>query len=84
MKAAFYEKLFKLNGCFEEAIGLLEHFQLEGLVHTEYAVNRKQAMEELRSDLSYVLTGIFHRKELEASLGVTGKQIAQEQKRDDI
>lgn len=69
MKVVFYEKLFELNGCLEKAIGLLEHFQLEGLLHPEYAANRKQAMEELRSDLSYVLTGIFHRKRIGGIVG---------------
>lgn len=82
MKSVFYERLFELNRCFEKAVETLEHFQQEGVIHPEYAANRKQAIEELRSDLSYVLTGTFHRQELEMSVGGAGKQISRERKRE--
>jgi len=45
-----------------------------------FANDRKRAVEELRADLSHVLTGMLHQKELEASAASTRKQIESEGK----
>ena len=72
-----YERLFQLNQCLEQAAAIVEQFRQEGVIHHLYAEKRGRAVEELRSDLSYVLTGMLHRRELEASVGLASKQIDQ-------
>lgn len=61
-----YERLFQLNRCLEQVAEILEQFQREGLVHAEYAESRKHSVENLRADLSHVLTGLLQKRELEA------------------
>lgn len=61
-----YERLFRLNRCLEEAADILEQFRQEAVIHPEYVAERKRALEDLRADLSHVLTGMLHRLELEA------------------
>jgi hypothetical protein len=80
-QAALYERLFQLNQCLEQAAQIVEQFQQEGVIHHEYAGKRRKAIEGLRSDLSYVLTGLLHRRELEASVGLPSAQLEQEGKR---
>jgi hypothetical protein len=74
-QAALYERLFRLNRCLEEAAGILEEFRQEAVIHPEYAVERKHALEDLRADLSHVLTGMLHRMELEACVRLARSQI---------
>jgi hypothetical protein len=69
-QSVLYERLFQLNQCLEQAAAILEQFRQEGVIHHIYAEKRSRAVEELRSDLSYVLTGMLHRRELEASVGL--------------
>lgn len=64
--AALYERLFLLNRCLEQASEIIEQFRQEGVVHEAYAGDRQRSVEELRADLSHVLTGMLHQRELEA------------------
>ena len=64
--AVLYERLFLLNRCLEQVSEIIEQFQQEGVVHEAYAGDRQRSVEELRADLSHVLTGMLHQKELEA------------------
>ena len=73
-----YERLFQLNQCLEQAAVILEQFRQEGVIHHLYAEKRSRAVEELRRDLSYVLTGMLHRRELEASVGLAPAQLEQQ------
>lgn len=74
MKSIFYDQLFQVNRCLEQVSEILEYFRQQGLIHPEYAQSRRQMVEGLRSDLSYVLTGLFHHRELEACVGLVGQQ----------
>ena len=65
-RAAVYERLFLLNRCLELVSDILEQFRQEGLVHSSYAEDRHRSVEELRADLSHVLTGLLHQRELGA------------------
>jgi hypothetical protein len=65
-QAVFYEWLFQLNRCLREAAQIVEHFELEGLIHPEYARARRRDVDGLRADLSHVLTGLLNQRELEA------------------
>ena len=76
-QSALYERLFQLNRCLEQAAEIVEQLKREGLIHPEYADHRRGAVEELRADLSYVLTGMLHQRELEACVGLAGKAVAQ-------
>jgi hypothetical protein len=80
MTSIFYERLFLLNRYLEQAAEILEQFQQEKLIHPEYAGARKHALEDLRSDMSHVLTGLLHQRELEACVALTRKQIEAEGK----
>lgn len=80
MQAALYERLFLLNRCLEQAAEILLQFEQEGVIHPVYAGERKRALEDLRSDLSHVLTGMLHHRELEACVGLAREKIAQEAK----
>jgi hypothetical protein len=75
MKSVFYERLFLLNRCLEEAAEIVERLKQEGLIHPEYAAERKRNVEDLRADLSHVLTGLLHRKELDACISSARKDI---------
>ena len=79
-RSALYERLFLLNRCLEQVSEILEQFRQEGVVHAVYAGDRQKNVEDLRADLSHVLTGMLHRRELEACVGSTRKQIEQEGK----
>src|SRR5262249_61960507 len=72
-QSALYERLFLLNQCLEQAAEIVEQLEGDALIHPEYAEHRKRALEELRSDLSHILTGLLHQRELEASVGVVPK-----------
>jgi hypothetical protein len=76
-QSALYERLFLLNRCLEQAAEIVEQLESEGLVHPEYAGDRRRALEEIRSDLSHVLSGLLHQRELEACVASAQKQIAQ-------
>jgi hypothetical protein len=69
MKSLLYERLFILNRCLEQAAEVLAQFEHDKVIHPEFARNKRQSIEDLRSDLSYVLTGMLHRRELEMCVG---------------
>lgn len=78
-RAVLYERLFLLNQCLEQVGEIIEQFRQDGVVHEAYAGDRQRSVEELRADLSHVLTGMLHQRELEACVGSTRKQIEQEE-----
>lgn len=80
MKSLFYERLFQLNRCLEQVVEILEQFRQDELIHAVFANDRQRTVEELRADLSHVLTGMLHQKELEASVASTRKRIESEDK----
>lgn len=80
MKGVFYERLFLLNRCLEQVAEILEQFRQDQVIHAVFASDRQKTVEDLRSDLSHVLTGILHQKELEACVSLTRKQIELEGK----
>ncbi len=80
MKALFYERLFLLNRCLEQVVEILEQFRQDEIIHVVFANDRKRTVEGLRADLSHVLTGMLHQKELEACVTLTRKQIEAEGK----
>jgi len=80
MKTLFYERLFLLNRSFDQVMEILEQFQQDEIIHQVFANDRKRAVEDLRADLSHVLTGMLHQKELEASVASTRKKIESEGK----
>lgn len=80
MKSLFYERLFQLNRCLEQVGEILEQFRQDEVIHPVFANERKRTVEDLRADLSHVLTGMLHQKELEASVASTRKQIEAEGK----
>ncbi len=65
-QSAFYERLFLLNRYLEQVGEIIEQFRQDGVVHAAYAGDRQRSVEELRADLSHVLTGMLHERELEA------------------
>lgn len=65
-QAAQYERLFLLNQCLEQVAEILEQFRQDGVVHPVFASDRQRTVEDLRADLSHVLTGLLHQRELEA------------------
>lgn len=71
MKAIFYDQLFQLNRCLEQVAEILEFFQQEGLIHSWYADARRRSVEDLRSDLSHLITGSLRQQELEACAGLS-------------
>jgi hypothetical protein len=75
-----YERLFLLNWCLEHAAEIVQQFEQEGVIHPVYGGERKRALEDLRSDLSHVLTGMLHHRELEACVGLAREKIATEAK----
>lgn len=78
VKSLFYERLFLLNRCFDQIMEILEQFQQDEVIHEIFANDRKRAVEGLRADLSHVLTGMLHQKELEAAVASTRRQIESE------
>jgi hypothetical protein len=79
-QTALYERLFLLNCCLQHAAEIVQQFEQEGVIHPVYASERKRALEDLRSDLSHVLTGMLHHRELEACVGLAREKIAKEPK----
>lgn len=79
MKSLFYERLFQLNRCLEQVVEILEHFRQDELIHAVFASDRQKAVQDLRADLSHVLTGMLHQKELEACVTLTREQIESEE-----
>ena len=77
---ALYERLFLLNRCLEQAAEIVAQLHQDGLIHAEYAAHRKEELEAMRADLCHVLTGLLHRRELEACVGSTRRQIEHEEK----
>jgi hypothetical protein len=82
-QSALYERLFLLNRCLEQVSEILEQFRQEGVVHEAYAGDRQRSVEELRADLSHVLTGMLHQRELEACVKAVPVQQEQERKAKD-
>jgi hypothetical protein len=78
MKSLFYERLFQINRCLEQVVEILEQFRQDELIHAVFANDRQRTVEELRADLSHVLTGILHQRELEACVALTRKKIESE------
>ncbi len=70
----------RANSSSQQVSEILEQFRQEGVVHEAYASDRQRSVEELRADLSHVLTGMLHQRELEACVGSTRKQIEHEEK----
>jgi hypothetical protein len=66
MKSVFYERLFQLNRCLEQVAEILEQFRQDQVIHPIYASRRTRAVEDLRAELSHVLAGMLHLKELES------------------
>ena len=77
----FYERLFLLNQCLEKVCAILDLYELDGVIHPVYATARKRTLEDLRADLSHILTGLLHQRELEAC--VAGVRIKKEQEQKD-
>jgi hypothetical protein len=71
-----YERLLLLNRCLEQVSEILEQLRQEGLVHEAYAGDRQRKVEDLRADLSHVLTGMLHQKELEECVKTVGKRLS--------
>lgn len=80
MKSLFYERLFLLNRYLEQVSEILEQFQQDEVIHPVFASDRQKTVEDLRADLTHVLTGMLHQKELEASVALTRRQIESEGK----
>ena len=78
--AALYERLFLLNRCLEQVAEIIEQFRQDGVVHPLFAGDRQRTVEDLRADLSHVLTGMLHQKELEACVSSAREKMAQERK----
>lgn len=73
--SSHYERLFLLNRCLEQVSEILEQFRKEGVLHAAYAGDRQRNVEDLRADLSHVLTGMLHQRELEACVTGVGKKL---------
>jgi hypothetical protein len=71
--AALYERLFQLNRCLEQVSEIIEQFRQDGVVHAVFASDRQRSVEDLRADLSHVLTGMLHQRELEACVKAVRK-----------
>ena len=82
-QAALYERLFLLNRCLEQVGEIIEQFRQDGVVHEAYAGDRQRSVEELRADLSHVLTGMLHQRELEACVKAVRVQQEEERKAKD-
>jgi len=72
MKSIFYDQLFQMNRCLEQVSEILELFEQQQLIHRQYAETRRRTVEDLRSDLSHLITGVLHQRELEACAGLAG------------
>lgn len=79
MKSVFSERLFVLTRSLEQVVEILEQFRQDELIHDVFANDRQRTVEELRADLTHVLTGMLHQRELEATVASTRKQIESEE-----
>jgi hypothetical protein len=79
-QSELYERLFLLNRNLNQVKEILQQFREDGVIHAVFTAERLQSVENLRADLSYVLTGMFHRRDLEKCAGLTRKQIEHEEK----
>lgn len=77
MKSIFYDQLFQVNRCLEQVSEILEFFEQQQLIHHEYAETRRRTAEDLPSDLSHLITGVLHQRELEACVGLAGNSKGQ-------
>jgi hypothetical protein len=62
-----------------DCLRFIRQFRQDGVVHKAYAGDRQRSVEELRADLSHVLTGILHQRELEAcvkTVRLSGQELA--------
>ena len=82
-QSALYERLFLLNRCLEQVSEILEQFRQEGVVHAVFASDRRRSVEDLRADLSHVLTGMLHQRELEACVKAVRTKPEQPHKADE-
>jgi hypothetical protein len=64
--ATLYERLYLLNHYLQQVGEILEKFRQEGVIHAVFAGDRQRSIEDLRADLSHVLTGLLHQRELKA------------------
>jgi hypothetical protein len=64
--AVLYERLFLLNQCLERVCAILDLYESDGVIHPVYVAARKRTIEDLRADLSHILTGRLHQRELGA------------------
>ncbi len=83
MRSVFYERLFQLNRCLEQACEILDLYELDGIIHSVYANARKRSLEDLRTDMSHILTGMLHQRELEACVAAVRTNPEPEQMGDD-
>lgn len=72
MKSIFYDQLFQMNRCLEQVSEILGFFEQQKLIHHQYAQTRRRSVEDFRSDLSHLITGVLHQRELEACAGLSG------------
>lgn len=82
-QAALYERLFLLKTGAWSRAEIVEQFRQEGVVHPLFANRRQQAIEDLRCDLSHVLTGLLHEREREACVKTVRKPTEPEGKTQD-
>jgi hypothetical protein len=69
-QSELYERLFLLNQNLDQVKEILQQFREDGVIHAVFTAERLQSVEDLRADLSHVLTGMLHRRELEACMKV--------------
>jgi hypothetical protein len=81
--AALYERLFLVNRCLKQVCEILDLYELDGVIHPRYANARKNALEDIRADLSHILTGLLHQRELEACVAAVRIQPEHKHKADD-
>ena len=83
MKPVFYERLFQLNRCLEQVCDILDLYELDGVIHPVYAGARKRSIEDLRADLSHILTCMLHQRELDACVAAVRSKPEPERTGDD-
>jgi hypothetical protein len=78
---ALYARLFLLNRCLEQVSEILEQFRQDEVIHPVFASDRQHTVEDLRADLSHVVTGMLHQRELEACVKAVRKPAEAEEER---
>jgi hypothetical protein len=81
--AAFYERLFLLNRNLDQVKEILQQFREDGVIHAVFTAEQLQSVEDLRADLSHVLTGMLHQRELEACVKAVRLSSTQRQNSDE-